>query len=243
MKEFQIMQADEDDLNRRILAMQAELDYKNIEVPSVKMRAYFTSAEAKQLFSRHFNSLQSNMHFVSLVARTKGDFDDIAHIEGQLLKHLAWVDKQLNAAIKDAEDVFKTKRIACYATYNTKPLECQVSLFSPTGRLYFEILNKFDQLMPLLYTLVLQHAITHEHAEYQRVSLRFAIRKLAKNARNLANRLKKRMKMLSAGEAAGEQAQDTLHAALTGMNFKQGIPGRDTSDDAQQEKPVQPQYD
>jgi ethanolamine utilization protein EutP (predicted NTPase) len=209
MTDTQIVKVDQGAVNDRILAKEVKADFRRVEAASVKMMTHFTSAEAKRLFVRFFSTLQLNSHFVSVIARTKLKHEDIERVEAALRERLESVTDDLNKSIDGAEALFKNNGITSFATYDTKPLELEVGIISSSGRRYFEVLTKFDQLMPLLQTLEIHEVITPRDADIQRAGMKRAIRSIAGSARNLATGLRRRMNEFSAKEIAREQSMNT----------------------------------
>lgn len=153
MSDIQIVKVDQGGVNARILAKETKADFRRIEAASVKMPTRFTSAEGKRFFVRLFNTLQLNTHFISVIARTRLDHDDIAKVEATIRAQLDAVNESLNSAIDDAEALFKAHGITSVATYDTVALDVEVGVLSSSGRRFLEVLGKLDQLMPLLQTL------------------------------------------------------------------------------------------
>ncbi|OYV49468.1 MAG: DUF1845 domain-containing protein, partial [Burkholderiales bacterium 21-58-4] len=205
MADTQIVKVDQGAVNDRILAKEVKTDFRRVEAASVKMMTHFTSAEAKRLFVRFFSTLQLNAHFVSVIARTKLKHEDVERVEAALRERLESVTDDLNKAIDGAEALFKNNGITSFATYDTMPLELEVGIISSSGRRYFEVLNKLDQLMPLLQTLEIHEVITPRDADIQRAGFKRAIRSVAGTARNLATGLRRRMNEFSAKEAEHER--------------------------------------
>ena len=193
MTDMQIVKVDQGAVNNRILAKEVKADFRRVEAASVKMMTHFTSAEAKRMFVRYFSTLQLNAHFVSVIARTKLKHEDVERVEAALRERLEAVTEDLNKAIDGAEVLFKNNGITSIATYDTKPLEIELGIISSSGRRYFEVLNKFDQVMPLLQTLEIHEVITARDADIQRAGFKRAIRGVAGTARNLASGLRRRM--------------------------------------------------
>lgn len=219
MTESRIVRTDEGAVNARILAKEVKADFRRVETASVKMMTRLSSAEAKRQFVRYFNTLQLNAHFVSVIARTKLQPDEIARVEGLLRDQLVTVADELNQGIDSAEALFKAHGITRIATYDTLPLEVEVGIISSNGRRYFEILNKLDQLMPMLQTLEVHEVITASDADVQRAGFKRLIRNLAVSARNMASGLRRRMNVLDALEAQRERskaATDTGASDLIG---------------------------
>ena len=206
MAEKHIVKVDQGGVNDRILAKEVKADFRRVEAASVKMMTHFTSAEAKRMFVRFFNTVQLNAHFVSVIARTKLKHEDVERVEAALRERVDTVSQDLNKAIDGAEALFKANGITSIATYDTKALEIEVGIISSTGRRYFELLNTLDQLMPLLQTLEIHEVITQRDADIQRAGFKRAIRTVAGSARSLAAGLRRRMNEVGARQTERVQA-------------------------------------
>lgn len=198
MTDKQIVKVDQGAVNDRILAKEVKADFRRVEAASVKMRTHFTSAEAKRMFVRFFNTVQLNAHFISVIARTKLKHEDVERVEAALRERVEAVTQDFNKAIDGAEALFKVNGIATIATYDTKPLELEIGVISSMGRRYFELLTKLDQLMPMLQTLEIHEVITPRDADIQRAAFKRGIRTVAGAARSLASGLRRRMNALGA---------------------------------------------
>jgi hypothetical protein len=84
MANVEIVKVDQGGANARILAREAKVDFRRVEAASLKIATRFSSAEGKRMFVRMFNTLQLNMHFISVIARTRLDHEDIGRIETAL---------------------------------------------------------------------------------------------------------------------------------------------------------------
>ena len=207
MAESHIVRMDEGAVNARILAKEVKADFRRVEAASVKMMARFASAEAKRQFVRYFSTLQLNAHFVSVIARTRLKPEDVARVEAVLREQLVAAADELNKGIDGAEALFKVNGITRVATYDTLPLELEVGIISSSGRRYFEIMNKLDQLMPMLQTLEVHEVITAGDADIQRAGFKRLIRNLATSARNMASGLRRRMNTLDTLETQRERSK------------------------------------
>ena len=202
MSDIQIVKMDEGGVNARILAKESKADYRRIEAASLKMRTRFTSAEGKRFFVRLFSTLQLNTHFISVIARTRLDHEDVAKVEAAIRTQMDVVNENLNQAIDGAEALFKSHGVTSVATYDTVPLEVDVGVMSSTSRRYLEVLGKLDQLMPLLQTLEIHEVITAQAVDIQRANLKRQVRNVANAARNFAMGLRRRMNALGTRESA-----------------------------------------
>lgn len=200
MSDVQIVKMDEGGVNARILAKESKADFRRIEAASLKMSARFTSAEGKRFFVRLFSTLQLNTHFISVIARTRLDHDDVAKVETVIRTQLDTVSENLNQAIDGAEALFKANGITGVATYDTVPLDIEVGVLSSAGRRFLEVLGKLDQLMPLLQTLEIHEVITTQAVDIERAKLKRQVRDIANGARNLAMGLRRRMNALGGQE-------------------------------------------
>ena len=194
------VKADQGGVNERILARQAKVDFRRVEAASLKMPTRFTSAEGKRFFVRLFNTLQLNTHFISVIARTRLDHEDIGRIETAIRGQIDRAGASLDQAIDGAEALFKAHGITSPASYDTVPMDVEVHVLSSISRRYLEVLVKFDQLMPLLQTLEIHEVITPQAVDKQRAALKRQVRNIANGARNFAVGLRRRMNALDSPE-------------------------------------------
>jgi hypothetical protein len=239
---LQILRVDQGGVNERILAREAKVDYRRVEAASVKMPACFTSAEGKRLFVRMFATLQLNAHFISVIARTRLDPDDVARVETALRERLEAVSAALDRAIDGAEALFNANGITRVATYDTKAMEIEVGVLSSSGRRYLEVLGKLDQLMPLLQTLEIHEVITTREVDKQRALVKRQVRGVATAARNFASGLRRRMNSpdegvgapgAAAGEAPAEAADGLPLEGASAAGLSAVMPADETGESGQ----------
>jgi len=216
MTDFQMVKADQGRVNARILAKEAKVDFRRVEGASLKIPTRFTSAEAKRLFVRLFQTLQLNAYFVSVIARTRVEGKDIDEMEAALRADIDAVKQKLYAAIDGAEAKFKANGIGSLATYDTQPLEVEVGVLSSSGRRYLELFSLFDQLMPLLLTLEIHELITAQELDQQRMAFKRLIKKVATTARQRADTMRRRMHAVAAQKAERVAADPGEGAAKLG---------------------------
>lgn len=202
---MQIVRLDQGGVNARILARESKADFRRVEAASVKIATRFYSAEGKRIFVRMFSTLQLNTYFISVIARTRLEHEDIHKIESSLRERMETASKALDRAIDGAEALFAAHGINAPATYDAQPLEVQVGVLSSMGRRYLEVIGKLDQLMPLLQTLEIHEVITTDALDVQRAQLKRQVRDVANMARNLAMGMRRRMN----GIAANQQTSST----------------------------------
>ena len=225
MSEIQIVKVDQGAVNARILAKEAKADFRRVEAASLKMPTRFTSAEGKRFFARLFNTLQLNTHFISVIARTRLDHEDVAKVEEAIRAQMDAVTENLNKAIDGAEALFKIHGITSTATYDTVPLDVDVHVLSSIGRRFLEVLGKLDQLMPLLQTLEIHEVITTQAVDMQRAGLKRQVRDVANGARNFAMGLRRRMNALDAHDVEGRSGANRQEAEAVGAPDGADEPG------------------
>lgn len=209
----QIVKTDEGAVNARILAREAKVDFRRVEAASIKVVTRLSSAEGKRLFVRFFSTLQLNAHFISVLARTRLDSDDVAKVEAAIKARIDTVAEALNKAIDGAEALFQANGITSAATYDTQAMEIEVGIISSTGRRYLDLIGKLDQLMPLLQTLEIHEVISTQALDIQRATLKRQVRDVANSARSLASGLRRRMNAMAASAAADGADAPVLAAA------------------------------
>ncbi|MBT9597758.1 MAG: DUF1845 family protein [Vitreoscilla sp.] len=208
MTEMQIVKVDQGGVNARILAKETKADFRRVEAASLKMPTRFTSAEGKRFFVRLFNTQQLNAHFISVIARTRLEADDIAQVEAAIRAQTEAVTEKLNLAIDGAEALFKAHGITSAATYDTVPMDVEVGVLSSSGRRFLEVLGKLDQLMPLLQTLEIHEVLSTQQVDTQRAALKRQVRDVANGTRNFAMGLRRRMNALAVREGVDSQLGD-----------------------------------
>jgi septum formation inhibitor MinC len=73
------------------------------------------------------------------------------------------------------------------------PLDIEVGIISSLGRRYFELLQKLDQLMPLLQTLEIEEVLTARDADHQRAEAKKLVINIASTTRQLATGIRRRL--------------------------------------------------
>jgi len=227
MPDIEIVKLDQGGVNARILAKEAKVDFRRVEAASLKMPTRFTSAEGKRSFVRMFNTLQLNTHFISVIARTRLDHDDIGKIEAAIRAQMDAATASLNKAIDGAEALFKAHGITSAASYDTVPLDVEVHVLSSASRRFLEVLGKLDQLMPLLQTQEIHEVITAQAVDIQRAGLKRQVRDIANGARNFAIGLRRRMNALDVrnGESSREDASDADAEQTPGSSTEGDVAG------------------
>ena len=192
---------DDGRINERILRKEATRDYlAKVESASKKIATRLRSPEIKRLFLRYFDSMQLNTHFISRIAPTKLPHEVIEKIEQQITGLLKEITDEINTYIDSAELLLKSAGVAHtqLATYDVMPMDFDVKVISRFGRQYRELLEKADQLMPLLESLCIEDVITEREMDMRKAVIKKMIKRVVFGARTCANGLRRRMNALPA---------------------------------------------
>lgn len=79
-------------------------------------------------------------------------------------------------------------------------MEIEVGIIASTGRRFLEMLNKVDQIMPLIQTLEIHEAITPRDADIRIVTIKRLVRSVAVASRGAATKVRLRMKEIGFAE-------------------------------------------
>lgn len=205
---FALMDAGE--VNRRILAKAKEesrADYSRVEAASIKRKTQLSSPEAKRLLGRAFYSFQVNINRISGLARTKLPEEAVASVEEMVRQKLESATKNINRRIDTTGELLKRVGITRVATYDVMMLEEEVSIISPLSRRYFELIHKYDQLMPILQTLEIEEVADVRTVRSWRSNAKFAVLSVAGTVRYLSLGIRNRMYAVQAAEDAERAAQ------------------------------------
>ena len=125
-------------VNARILAKEAKADFRRVEAASLKMPTRFTSAEGKRFFARLFNTLQLNTHFISVIARTRLEHEDVAKIEDT-------IRAQMDAVTRKPQPRHRRRRSAIQSAWHHqrgnlrhRALDVDVHVLSSIGRRFLK---------------------------------------------------------------------------------------------------------
>lgn len=225
MKNDATIKLDQGGINARILAKEAKTDFRRVEAASRKIPAVFGSPEVKRLFVRFFNSMQLNMHFISVMARARLPQEAVEKIESSLQEQIDKFTAEANKAIDGAEALCKANGIMNLASYDAEPLAIEAKVISKFGRRYLELMGKVDQLMPMLETLTIDEVIEIRELELRKSQFKRMVRQVAGAARNFKTGLQRRMNTasedekkasLSVGNGAVENGANNLAAGGSG---------------------------
>lgn len=215
MQEESIVRMPSVSINDRILARAAKADFRRVEGASVKLRTEFQSPEGKRLFVRLYNSMQLQLHFISIIARSRLPPEVIEQAEQQLRQRMDSVRQRLEQAFDQAEACFSANGITAVATYDAEPLVLHVGVMSALARRYLELLVKLDGLMPLLQTLEIHEAMSSSAVDIERARLKRELRSIPALARTLANALRERLRGLRDSEPV--PTDDNIEDDLAGQ--------------------------
>lgn len=189
-----MIKEDDGRINARILAKIAKVDYlARVEAARKKIIVTFRSPDIKRIFLRYFDSMQLNMHFVSVIARTRLPAAVVEEVEASVEQRMRQATQTADVAIEQAAILLQANGITSQAEYDALPLELTVRVISGFGRHFLELMSKVDQLMPLLDTLAIDGVITQKDHTIQKSAFDKSVRSIAGGARMFADGLRRRM--------------------------------------------------
>lgn len=184
---------DDGRINQRIIAKLVKTDYlREVEAAQRKMKVNFSSPEVKRAYLRFFDSMQRNMHFILVHARMRVPEDAVEQVEASVREQLTQLTQEVSTDIAAAEVLYQQNGITSPAEYAVAPLAVEARVMSSFARQYLDLMQKVDQLMPMLETLVIDGLITQRQLNMRKGRLRRVVRAPAGTARNLAGGLRRR---------------------------------------------------
>lgn len=204
----QLARMDAGEANQRILArIQYRADFRRVEAASLKRRVSIHSHEAKTALARAFMSLQESMYVISEVGRAKLTEEQVAAVEDSIRAKMDEIDKELNQIMDGAELLLRNQNIDTIASFDTKPLELEVSVISAQGRRYLDMILKLDRLIPLLATMGIWEVAKPREIAFRKSRAKRIVAGLASTARNLKLGMRRRMNEADAKRAEAEAAK------------------------------------
>lgn len=137
--------------------------------------------------------MQLNVHVISVIARIRLPEEVIEKLETALDEQIKKLTKEIDEEIVSAEKRFRQSGITSLAEYDATPLMLDVRVISALARRYLELINKVDQLMPMLETLAIDEIITQKQLGVNKALYKRSIKIVAMTARRFAARLRKHM--------------------------------------------------
>ncbi|MRV70557.1 DUF1845 domain-containing protein [Duganella sp. FT92W] len=197
MDDRSITKDDHGEMNARLIAREAKADFRRVESASRKLPVLLYSPEGKRLYIRFFNTTQLNTHFISVIAPLSLPAEDIGKAEEKLYELVASHTEKLNSAIAEADEICRRNGIASLATYDVEVLSLEAKVISKLGRRYLELIEKVDQLMPMLETLVIDEVMAKHDMNLRKTRAKRGVREISSTARAVRAGLQKRIRAAS----------------------------------------------
>lgn len=189
---------DQDAVNLKLLAKQKIANFKRVESSSRKVPVMLSSPEGKRLYLRCFDITQANFHFIAVFARLKLPAADIDKIEQELAAMLNHRLRRLDQALVDTEAACRSKGIDTLASYDVASMLIEARIFSKFGSQLLEMIEKVDQLMPMLETLCIDGALSNAELGIEKARLKKVVRSAASASRVARAMLEQRMNAAAA---------------------------------------------
>ncbi len=176
------LRIDPGDVNPVILSQQDRSRFRSIEGASVRVKARFVSPEGKRMFVRVYQHFQINLYVISVIARSWRVSTQVAKVEAKLGKRIELAARRINALMEESDQSFKQLGIIQAAQYEAAPMWIEVGVMSFMGRQYLELIEKMDQLIPMLYTLEIEGAVPQDALDLKRSEIKLIVKRVASAA-------------------------------------------------------------
>lgn len=193
-----IVGKDHDATNRRLLARKIVAKSDHIESASRKVPVTLYSPEAKRLYLRCFEVTQAHFHFITVFGRMKLPEQDVEKVEQDLRNMLDSRLAHLNQALVALEARCISHGITSLATYDIEPIVIETKVFSMLDRRMLELIEKLDQLMPMLETLCIDEVMTPSQLILEKSEFKLTVRGSARAAHIARATLEHRANILHA---------------------------------------------
>ena len=197
-----IVMTEHDAINRKLLARKVSGRTSQIESASRKVRITLCSPEGKRLYLRCFEITQGNFHYITVFARMYVSEQQVDKLENELRSMLDRRLARLNRALVETEAKCARRGIATLASYHVAPLVFEAKVFSMLDRRLLELIEKVDQLMPMLETLCIDEAMTPSQLIIEKSNVKKTVRGSAESARIIRETLERRANSPAAKIAA-----------------------------------------
>ena len=216
--------------NRKLPARRAAAKTDRIESASRKVGVTLYSPECKRLYLRCFEVSQINFHYITVFARMKVADTKVERIEREMRTMLDNRLTRLNQALADAEAKCTANGISLLATYDVEPLALEARVFSMLDRRLLDLIEKVDQLMPILETLCIDEIITPSQLIIEKSKMKNAVRGAAKAVRIVRESLERRAnsEAVSHLRPAVRPCSKAACQRLSGRNTKSSQPPEST---------------
>eukprot|EP01034_Spumella_vulgaris_P033252 gene33252-41030_t len=214
-----IINAEHGAINRRLLARKVITKNDHIESASRKVPVTLCSPEGKRLYLRCFEITQITFHYITVFARMKVSEQEVEKIELELRTMLDNRLARLNKALADMEAKCMAHGITSLATYDVQPLLFDTKVFSMLDRRMLELIEKVDQLMPMLETLCIDEVLTPSQLLIEKSKFKNTVRGTTKAVRIIRMAMERRANAaLAPATASGPNQADAdstlAHQAL-----------------------------
>jgi hypothetical protein len=193
-----IVIADHDAANRKLLARKAAAKTDHIESASRKVAITLCSPEGKRLYLRYFEITQINFHYITVFARIKVSWQDVEKFEQELRALLDNGLTRVNQALVDTAAKCVASGVTSLATYDVEPLGFDAKVFSTLDRRLLDLIEKVDQLMPMLETLCIEEVLTPSQLIIEKLCFKKTVRGVAREAHIIRGSLERRANTASA---------------------------------------------
>lgn len=179
---------------------------------TLQLPATFGNPKVNHMFLRNFDIIGRNAFFISVRGRVLLGEEQISQAEKHIYDRIDEVFKTLDRKIEAARVIMVDAGIEQIANYN-KPTTHPATIVSPMQTRYVKLLEKADELLKFMSTLMLHGEITEREHSKRELEIKHHMRVVPSAVRKVTIGLHNRLKAQAGPEVAGESAGETVPTA------------------------------
>jgi len=159
----------------------------------------FGNPKVNHMFSRNFDLIGRNAFFISVRGRILLGEDQVTLAEQHIYGRMDEIMKALERKIEAAKAIMLDAEITVMASYN-KPTKHNATIISPMQTRYIQILQKADELLKYMSTLVLHGVIAEREHSKRELEIKHHMRVLPSAVRKVTIGLRTHLQSKTEGE-------------------------------------------
>lgn len=179
---------------------------------TLRLEPEFGSPKVNHMFQRNFDHLGRNGFFVSVRGRITLGEEQVSQAEQYIYDRITEITKALDRKIEAAKAVMLDAGITVLASYN-RPQKHEAVIVSPIQTRYIKLLQKADELLMYLNTLMLYGEMAEREHSKRELEIKQHMRTIPSTVRKVTIGLRNRLTEVQAKEAAKSSVKDEVKSA------------------------------
>ncbi len=178
---------------------------------TLRLAPEFGSPKVNHMFQRNFDHMGRNAFFISVRGRITLGEEQVSQAEQYIYDRINEITKALDRKIEAAKAVMLDAGITVLASYN-RPMKQEAVIVSPMQTRYIKLLQKADELLMYLNTLMLYGEIPEREHSKRELEIKQHMRTVPSTIRKMTIGLRNRLTEVQAKEAAKAPAKEGAKA-------------------------------